>query len=713
MVEQFAGMTEPVDRIGELAAETDSLQRQLSLTEHRLASLEASLSARVASVCDRLENRLAPVGTRRRRITATLRTGMAVLFTEGAGTFAAVFGRWLRGERGCWMERVGRRDPGSTSGENPHPSSSPFARPAISEPALRAFSLREEPGDAELLRQARAAKRWAIRPGFDLVSYSDGASTSDLEATFASLRQQTYEGWTWHVELTEEGRAVVSALAARNDRVEGFNASAQSAGGVPGRRDFVVPLRPGDLLSPDALYAVADEIRLHPEAALVFGDEDRLDGEGSREKPFFKPDWSPELALSVNLMDGMAAFRRSRISASDGIESLGGGLSEWEDSLRIGRECGEIRHVPRILCHRKARQEAARPDAVVSMLARNLERSGVSCPEVIVAGLRGRSFPRFRWTPAGDRLVSIIVPSRTPALAALCLQSLLGRRESVRIQVIVVTTGGRPESWNSLRETLADPRVEFLRFEPEGGAFNFHRACHAGRGRARGEALLFLNDDVLIGQDDWLSRLLQWLDLEGVGAVGPKLLFPDGRIQHAGAVLGMTGFAAHVFRGEAEGTPTCFVSDDSYRNCSALTAACLLVRSDAFDRAGGFDERFTLLFGDVDLCLRLRRAGWRLVYTPDVRLVHGESSTRRGLPADSIPRSDWELLTRLWLPALASGDPFYNPNLTVREERPNIRRGPDDTPIDLNEELMQRLPRKALITFPEDLFGVPLGGRPQ
>src|SRR5262249_15472176 len=162
--------------------------------------------------------------------------------------------------------------------------------------------------------------------------------------------------------------------------------------------------------------------------------------------------------------------------------------------------------------------------------------------------------------------------------------------------------------------------------------------------------------------------LAQWLDVDGVGAVGPKLLYPDGRIQHAGVVVGMTGFASHVFRQQAEGKATCFASDEWYRNCSALTAACLLIRSSIFDRLGGFDERFALLFGDVDLCLRLRRSGWRLVYTPDVRLVHAESSTRRSAQRQWIPRSDWELMTRLWLPALMAGDPLYNRSLGVRGE---------------------------------------------
>lgn len=643
-----------------------------------------------------------------RRAIATLRTAIVVLFTEGPGVFAAVSGRWLRGERGYWRGLARRRESPVAGGERSFASSSLFARPAITDPALIAFSLREEPGDPELLRQIQTSKRWAVRPGFDLVSHADSACAADIQATFDSLRQQTYRDWTWHVAMAQLDRP--SALALEDDRVQLFDPSERTDGGIPGLRDFVVPLKPGDLLAPDALYAAADLVRRHPETALVFADEDRLDGEGRREKPFFKPDWSPELALSVDLSGGFAAFQRVRIPVTN-VGPWDHGFGAWETSLSIGFEAGEIRHVPRILCHRKSRRDLdrTRPDAAAAMLARSLKRSGVSRPEVVVADRRGRSCLRLRWSPAGNRLASIVIPSRTPTLAARCLGSLLGRGQSTRLEVIVVMTGGRAEAWESLRETTADSRVQFFRFEPAGDAFNFQKACNAGRAQARGDALLFLNDDIFVGEDEWLIRLLQWLDLDRVGAVGPKLLYPDGRIQHAGAVVGMTGFAAHVFREEIEGVSSCFVSDEWYRNCSALTAACLLVRSEAFDRTGGFDERFTLLFGDVDLCLRLRADGWRLVYTPDVRLVHAESSTRRARGSDRIPRSDWELLTRLWQPALRAGDPFYNPNLSVRVERPEIRSGPDDTAIRVHEEWMERLPRKPMITFPDDLFGIPDG----
>jgi len=324
----------------------------------------------------------------------------------------------------------------------------------------------------------------------------------------------------------------------------------------------------------------------------------------------------------------------------------------------------------------------------------------------MLVGRQEERLPLLRWRPTANRFVSIIIPSRTPQIAARCLAGLTEKPAGVPFEIILVVTGGPPESWRHLRAMFGGSRVEFVAFGQQGETFNFQSACNAGRKKAGGDAFLFLNDDVAISEEDWLSGLLQWLDLDHVGAVGPKLLYPDGRIQHTGVVVGMAGFASHVFRWEREGShfTSPFVSPERYRNCSAVTAACLLTPTRVFDEVGGFNEQFTLLFGDVDFCLRLRQAGYRLVYTPDVRLVHAESSTRQLGGKDRIPRSDWELFTRLWLPVLARGDPFYNPNLSVADEHPDFKKGERDTPIFHNEKWMARLPNTSVITLPHDLL---------
>lgn len=808
----------------ELAGEIESLQQQLAWTQERLVAARQTPFARISRLCDDIENRLAPLGSRRRRVTATVRTGTSVLVQEGARVFLTTLIRWIGGERGYWKRLIrasrshffppsdsmlthallevheprqeetvdpatrisgwtvdpavgpragpgvdavrvhlGSRVNGRLLAEtrpalphrnpedlvgldasyefcgfqvdvdelppgshlltvcsvrasrviasvavsvtvDPFSAGDGFHHPVVAQPAFRAFTAREEPSDFELRRQRREATVWSSRPSFDLVSTTDGA-TADIESTLESLCQQTYGGWTWHLRVPERCRAGVTAAVACDRRVlvvpdSGADASADS---VPGKGEFVIPIRSGDRLAPSALHAVASEIRLNPRVSLVIGDEDRLDSAGRRRNPFFKPQWSTELALSTSLVSGFAAFRRLKLEPSDGIERITDRLGAWGASLRFDREGLEIRHLSRLLLHRRSHDPLLAEEKVAAMIADDLRRRGRSDPEVRVSTRNGIQQTRLRWNSLADRLVSVIVPSRTPTLAARCLSHVVRHTTGVRFEVIVVATAGSRSDWERAFVGLPDAPVEIHTVDAGTMGFNFQSTCNAGRQRARGDALLFLNDDVVVSEPGWLGKLDQWLDVDGVGAVGPKLVHPGGTIQHAGVVVGMTGFASHAFRGEREGKASLFASDLWYRGCSALTAACLLMPTRVFDEVGGFDDRFAILFGDVDLCLRLREAGYRLVYTPDVTLEHEESRTRRRTGAERVPRRDWELFTERWLPLLAEGDPFYSPCLTSLDERIDFKRDDGDTPIRRNEVWMSRLPRKPWIDLPDDL----------
>jgi GT2 family glycosyltransferase len=210
--------------------------------------------------------------------------------------------------------------------------------------------------------------------------------------------------------------------------------------------------------------------------------------------------------------------------------------------------------------------------------------------------------------------------------------------------------------------------------------------------------LLFLNNDTEVLEEEWLDRMLQWFERPGVGVVGAKLLYPNGRVQHAGVILGIGGLAGHIFTEERENTFGFFGTDGWYRNLSAVTGACLMIPRDLYERIGGFDETFQLIYSDVQLCLRATDLGYRVVYTPEARLLHHESATHHR----RIPRVDFENATRKWKLRLEKGDPFFNPNLTCGSSRPVLRMG-KETPVALNELLMQKLPQKEIILLPGDL----------
>jgi GT2 family glycosyltransferase len=333
------------------------------------------------------------------------------------------------------------------------------------------------------------------------------------------------------------------------------------------------------------------------------------------------------------------------------------------------------------------------------LLTAHLERTGLL--DVRVKFLPDHSinsiFPLISWTIPKLARISIVIPSRDNApLLSRCLDSLISLTDYTNYQVIIVDTGSvNSETFALYEKYERDVGCKVVRFEEK---FNFSRACNLGAQAADGEFLLFLNNDTEILQADWLHLMVQWFERPGVGIVGPKLLFPDGTLQHAGVIIGIGGLADHLFAGEAEQTWSVFGSDCWYRNLLGVTGACLLITRRLFDKLHGFDEEFRLNFSDIDLCLRAKTVGYRTVYTPHVRLIHHESATHRG----HVPRVDFERASLKWRCQLLVGDPDYNANLSYTTSFPEIRRGLSDTPGALNAAMLKRLPNKAILDIPSD-----------
>jgi O-antigen biosynthesis protein len=264
-------------------------------------------------------------------------------------------------------------------------------------------------------------------------------------------------------------------------------------------------------------------------------------------------------------------------------------------------------------------------------------------------------------------------------------------------EVVVVDNGSTESATETLYgRYIGRPNFRLLRYAEK---FNFGRVCNFGAQHAKGGIFVFLNNDTEVLHSDWLDRMAQWFEFKNVGIVGAKLLYPDGTIQHAGVILGMGGLAAHVFAGAQENTSGLYGSDCWYRNVSAVTGACMMITKDAFTAVNGFDENFLLNWSDVDLCLRAAEAGYRTVYTPEARLLHHESVTHQR----QIPRVDFERASQQWRERLMQGDRFYNPNLNYGCAIPGFRLSPNETAIQINLDLMSRLPKKELISLPDDV----------
>ncbi len=391
--------------------------------------------------------------------------------------------------------------------------------------------------------------------------------------------------------------------------------------------------------------------------------------------PFLKPIWSPELWLNVDILFA-AAFRADfvkRLSAQSGEKLI----------PRAVLSANQIEHFPLIVL-----QTDSFPwqDARFLLHHRQtvqdyLDLLGVPAPEI---DIRPNGSLRFTWQKS-DQPVSVIIPNRNNfALLKRCIESIYENTSLIPFEVLVIDDHSSDPRLIEYYQTLQKERPNFRVIEGR-APFNFSYACNQGARHAAGDYLLFLNNDTEILSPDWLQNLVGIASLPGVGAVGAKLLYPNGRVQHAGVVIGLEGHASHVFQG-VKGDPfTPYGYVDWMRNVSAVTAACMLVRKAAFWEVGGFDEQFQIAFGDIDFCLRLRDVGYRIVYTPDVILIHHEGKSR----GRYIPPPDLQVKADTFLQKVAEGDPYYHPALSRAWRFPSLRWRGEFDPAERLQKIIQ------------------------
>jgi len=407
--------------------------------------------------------------------------------------------------------------------------------------------------------------------------------------------------------------------------------------------DFVAILRPDGELAPDALAEIEGILAARSDTDLVYSDEDRLEAPG-RRRPFFKPDWSPDYCLSRLYVGQLAVYRKAILDKSAGQPGRG---SEIDVLLEATERTWRVAHVPKVLWH----ASGPFPTSDSTSLEAHLDRHGLAARAV--AGARPGCY-RVKWTIQGAPLVSIVVLTRDRVhLLRRCVESVEACTRGVPYEILIVDNGSRARATHQF---LADTRHAVIH---DPGPFNFARLNNAAARRARGDHLLFLNNDVEVIDDDWLVALLEHSQRAPVGAVGAKLYYPDGRLQHVGMVLGLKDGVAQVFRGAPGDHPGYFDSNMVVRNYSAVTGACLMTRREVFEAVAGFDEAFAFDYNDVDYCLRVRARGYRVVFTPHARLWHHEFATRE----PRMLSHERSLFHRRWAAALEA-DPYYNPNLS-------------------------------------------------
>ncbi len=500
-----------------------------------------------------------------------------------------------------------------------------------------------------------------------------------LSAAIELVRGQLYPHWELCIAddaSTEPHVARVLAQAARDPRVkivrraENGHISAATNSALPlASGDFVALMDHDDLLPDHALYMVAEEIHAHPDADLIYTDEDQVDGRGRRCQPHFKTDWDADLVLGQNMVSHLAVYRRTLLNQLDGLRGGLDGSQDHDLVLRASEATtpARIRHIPAILYHWRQtgqgsfsetapeRCAAASRRAIVGHLGRSVTASTAVEPNPTLP-LWTRV---VRHLPDPAPLVTVIVQaSDRPDLLASVITRVLDATAYPALELLVVDAGGAPATQEQLARLGQNPRVQVLRNEnAESSAALINRAA----AQARGEVLVLLDRDIEVTSPDWLDELVVQALRPDVGAVGAKLLDQAGRVRHGGLVLGVgpDGIAASYEPSATREAPGYAGRLQLLREVSAVSSACLAVRRTVFRQVGGLDaENLARHYHDVDFCLRLRAHGYRVLWTPYAELTHAEPDAPGGEDAATM-RARWG--------ATLAADPFYNPNLSLRD----------------------------------------------
>jgi O-antigen biosynthesis protein len=557
------------------------------------------------------------------------------------------------------------------------------ARRSYVEEQYPAFVRNNRPSNADLRRMRAEAAALSHRPLISvLVAVRDPEHGERLGWTLDSVVGQLYLDWELRVSCDGSTYEHAREILSRYERLDGrirvphqgrdtgvpglLNAALSSAEG-----GFACVLGEGDELAPEALLEVAKLLQNHPEADLIFSDEDTINEAGNRTKPRFKPGWSPDLLLVTDYVSHLAVYRRSLIEELRGFRE---GFEEAEGhdlALRAVERTEKIHHLPKVLYHRRTTEapEVASDgrvrDGTRRALSEALERRGMK-GSVEHGPLPGTY--RVRPKIEGEPKVSIIIPSRDKvSLLRNCVESI-ERLTTYRNYEILIVDNDSSEP--ATLEYLAQTPHRVIPFKEE---FNYARINNLAVKGAEGEYVLLLNDDTEVIDGGWLEAMLEHAQRPEVGAVGAKLLYPDGRVQHAGVLTGVGGMgfgiARHSYQYYRSEDPGHMGTLATTTNYSAVTAACMLLRKSVYDEVGGFDEEnLRVSFNDVDLCLRIRERGYLVVYTPHARLYHHESASRdkKANPAESL------YMLKRWEGPL-DRDPYYNPNFSRGSGDFNLR----------------------------------------
>lgn len=529
----------------------------------------------------------------------------------------------------------------------------------------------------------------SARPKISIIMPVCHSNVFWLKEAIHSVQAQTYTNWELCVANgcanNDAIRQILQRYASQDSRIKLVSGAADGHMSVVSNSAIEIAegqwmglLCQDDLLPANALDEVAAEIGRNPDAAIIYSDEDKINEAGKRYDPCFKSDWNPELFRAQNFISHLGIYRMDLVRELGGFRKGFEGSQDYDLALRVSDRAakGQIRHIPKILYHWRSHggrtaqsmdNKLYAADTAAIALEDHLNRIGISGHvEILQEGM----FRVHYDLPADPPLVSIVIPTRNAeGLVRQCIDSIFEKTDYPNYEILLVDNNSDEEpALRYFSELDQNPRVTVLR---DDRPFNYSAINNRAVSQANGEFVVLMNNDIEVITPAWLSEMMGHALQKDVGAVGARLWYPDGRLQHGGVLLGIGGVAGHFHKFLYNGQRGYFSRAELPQVLSAVTAACLLIRKSIFMEVGGLDEiNLKVAFNDVDFCIRVREAGYHNIWTPYAELYHHESATRGPDDApEKRARFQREILfmKERWGELLAS-DPFYNPNLSLDRE---------------------------------------------
>jgi GT2 family glycosyltransferase len=555
--------------------------------------------------------------------------------------------------------------------------------------------LRENAPDLEKLKDlSKKINSFHYKPTLSIILPVYNTPATFLREAIDSVINQIYPCWELCIADDKSTqpyiRLILEEYVAQDSRIKicfretnGHISACSNSALTLASGEFVTLLDHDDVMTPDALYEVVELLNRHPEADMIYSDEDKLTENGHLISPYFKPDWCPDAFLSRMYTCHLGTYRRSLINRIGGFRLGYEGSQDYDLVLRLTEHTEQVFHIPKVLYHWRMHSEStagsatAKPYAyiaAVKAIKSALQRRNE--PGEVIPHLRFPGLHTIRYQINQPELVSIIIPTKNlSSVLSKCLHSIFSKSTYSNYEVIVIDNGSEEPELKELLLEWERQHPEQFRFYTLNIPFNFSLINNYAVEKAQGEYLLFLNNDTEVITPDWLECLLEQAQRPSIGAVGPLLVYPDNSVQHAGVVLGIQGVANHGHRHVSSELPGYFGQISTPNNYLALTGACLMCRRDVFWAIGGFDENLAVAYNDVDLCLKMIEKGYRNIYIPHAKLYHHESKSRGYEDsADKKQRllNESKLVYEKWKKYIEN-DPCYSIHLTRESENYDFR----------------------------------------